>query len=151
MCTVGRSFGGWRGSDAGVTQCRQAWEVHLPLPTEQLSFLLFPECCKLQERCSSHIFTAQPCSSCIPCPPASTASWSLQGSGARLQGALGFKQDFWGNVIPRSAASSLHCASWCIVPSPESFTAHGHCREKPWCDMFHRALVPPALLPPAHS
>lgn len=155
LCTVGRSFEGWRGSDAGVTQCRQAWEVHPPLPIEQLSFLLSWESCKLQEHCSSHIITAQLCSSCIHCPAASTASQSLQGSGARLQGALGFKQFFWGNLIPRSAASSLYCASCCTVPSPGSFPGHGHYREpgreKPWCDIFHGALVPPALLPPAPS
>lgn len=117
----------------------QAWEGHPPLPTEQLSFLLCLECCRLQEHCSSHIITAQLCSPCIHWPPASTASWSLQGSRARLQIALGFKQVFWGNLIPGSAASSLCCASWCTVPSPGSFTGHGHHREpgreKPWCDM----------------
>lgn len=79
------------------------------------------------------------CSPCIHWPAASTASWSLQGSRARLQGALGFTQVFWGNLIPGSAASSLCCANWCIVPSPGSFTGHGHHREpgreKPWCDI----------------
>lgn len=108
----------------------QAWEGHPPLPTEQLSFLLCLEC-------SSHIITAQLCSPCIHWPAASTASWSLQGSRARLQGALGFTQVFWGNLIPGSAASSLCCASWCIVPSPGSFIGHGHHRDpgismEPW-------------------
>lgn len=65
----------------------------------------------LQEHCSSHTITARLCSSCIHWPAASTASCSLQGSGARLQGALGFKQVFWGNLIARSAAPH------CVVPA----------------------------------
>lgn len=75
-------------------------------------------------------------SSCIHWPAASTASCSPQGSGAGLQGALGFKQVFWGNLIPRSAAPH------CVVPAGALSPAQGPSlamdttgREKPWCDI----------------
>lgn len=58
-----------------------------------------------EEHCNSHTIPAQLSLSCILCPAASSASQGFQGSGARLQGALGFKQVFLGNLIPRAAAS----------------------------------------------
>lgn len=58
-----------------------------------------------EEHCNSHTIPAQLSLSCIHCPAASSASQGFQGSGARLQGVLGFKQVFLGNLIPRAAAS----------------------------------------------
>lgn len=49
--------------------------------------------------------------------------------------------------------------AWCQLvcfPNPGSFTGHGHdqkprmvLEKRSWSDMFHRAPLPPALLPPA--
>lgn len=74
---------------------------------------------ELQEHCSSHIITAGLGSSCTHWPAASTAPCSLQGTGARLQGALGFKQVLWGNLIPRSTAPH------CVVPAGALSPAQG--------------------------
>lgn len=134
MCTVGRSFGGRRGSGAGVTQCRQAWEVHLPLPTEQLSFPSCSECC----RSIAAATPSQLCSSCIPEPA---------GEWGKAAGSSGLPTGLLGQSGTRSAASSLccvRCAQFRVLHWP--WTPQG--REKPWCEVFHGAPAPPALLPP---
>lgn len=121
----------------------QAWEGHPPLTTEQLSFLLCLEC-------SSHIITAQLCSPCIHWPAASTASWSLQGSRARLQGALGFTQVFLGQSDTRICCfltvlcQLVHCPQSWVLHWP--WTPQGSRKGKALVWHFRGALVPPALL-----
>lgn len=105
----------------------------------------------LQEHCSSHSITAQLCSSCLHCPAASTASRGV-GQGSRelcpLNSILG-QCDTKICCFLTVLCQLVHCPRSRVLHWP--WTVQGAGREKPWCDMFPGAPVPPALLPPAHS